>query len=323
MTRTEVQSGLRSAARRILTHKSVGCPASTVLRLIGAHRLGGKIDKLCRYVPNKFRVQIPTHVAPHASFQIDSNHGHEQAACSLWWKGWGGYEALVTNLFAACSREAKCIFDVGANSGLFSLTAAACSPSAAIHAFEPYPPSRALLERNLALNHFEKRVQIRAEAVSEKPGELNLYVPLQDKQGYDETSCSLNAGFRPQHSKVLPVPVITLDDYCAGQKIAHVDLLKIDVETHEPQVLRGAANILESRRPIVFLEVLGVADTSALTEIVTRHKYASIVLGPDHLEVCPTVMHRAGSYNQVFCPIEKLPALKKTASRLRYLILDE
>jgi FkbM family methyltransferase len=240
----------------------------------------------------------------------------------LWWKGWGGYEALVTSLFAACSREAKCIVDVGANSGLFSLTAAACSRTAIIHAFEPFPPCQALLERNLSLNSFESRVKIRPEALSEKPGQLDLYVPLEDKAGYDETSCSLNSSFRPEHSQVLPVPVITLDDYVAEQKIDRIDLLKIDVETHEPQVLRGAAKVLDQHRPMIFIEVLDVADTSALTEIANQHNYVPIVLARDHLEVCPVVAYRKGHYNQVFCPSEKLADLKALARRLGYLMLD-
>ena len=317
MGRTVLGRGIRSAARQMLRHQTVGRPTSAVLRLFGADALGGEIDKLCKYVPPRVPVRIPSIIAPDAFFLIDSDHGKDQCAAALWWKGWGGYEALVTSLFAAYAAESRCIVDVGANTGLFSLTAAACSPSAIIHAFEPFPLCQKLLDANLRLNGFETRVRICRQALSEKDGELNLYVPKQD-HGLDETSCSLNSDFRAEHSEVIPVPVVTLDGYCRENKIEKIDLLKIDVETHEPQVLRGATEVLDKHRPMIFLEVLVCADVAALNALADRHKYIPIVMTDDRLEICSKVEYHPGHFNQLFCPPEKLAALEQIASRIGY-----
>jgi FkbM family methyltransferase len=305
----------------MLGHRTFGRPTSAMLRLFGAEALGGKIDKLCRYVPRQVTVRIPEKIAPGASFLIDSDHGRDQIAATIWWKGWDGYEGLVMSLFGCCARESKWIIDVGANTGLFALTAAACSPGAAVHAFEPFPPCRKLLDNNLQLNGMQSRVKTRPEAVSEQAGQMNLYVPKEDRAGYDETSCSLNADFRPEHSQVIPVPVTTLDLYCKEQKIDRLDLLKVDVESFEPQVLRGAAEVIARDRPPIFLEVLVVADVAALNAFVNEYKYAPLLLTHDHLEILPRVAYCAGHMNQLFWPVERLGALKQLAGRLGYPVV--
>ncbi len=48
------------------------------------------------------------------------------------------------------------------------------------------------------------------------------------------------------------VAVETLDEYCAKRQIDHIDFLKIDVEGHELEVLRGARMML-SRKKIALL----------------------------------------------------------------------
>ena len=174
-----------------------------------------------------------------------------------------------------------------------------------------------MLEENLRLNGIQNRVKICPQALSEKEGELNLYVPKQD-HGFDETSCSLNADFRSEHSQVIAVPVITLDSYLKDGAVQHVDLVKIDVETHEPQVLRGAVEMLKTHRPYIFVEVLFCADTAALDAIAQEHKYIPISMTYDRLEICKRVEHRAGHINYFFCPEEKLQSLKALALRIGY-----
>jgi FkbM family methyltransferase len=46
----------------------------------------------------------------------------------------------------------------------------------------------------------------------------------------------------------MPVSVRTIDDFCAEQAIAEIDLLKIDTEGYDLQVLEGARSLLTRGR---------------------------------------------------------------------------
>ena len=74
----------------------------------------------------------------------------------------------------------------------------------------------------------------------------------------DETGAVLAGRPRTEVS----VPVVQLDTLISAGTIGPPDLIKIDVEGHEPAVLRGMANQLEGKRPALLIEVLssGAAD---------------------------------------------------------------
>ena len=52
------------------------------------------------------------------------------------------------------------------------------------------------------------------------------------------------------------IKLTTLDKYCDINDVNHIDVLKIDVEGHEPEVIKGAKNILADKKvDMIFLEV--------------------------------------------------------------------
>ncbi len=44
------------------------------------------------------------------------------------------------------------------------------------------------------------------------------------------------------------VRLTTLDAYCSGNSLDRIEVIKIDVEGHEPEVLQGATRMLDERR---------------------------------------------------------------------------
>jgi hypothetical protein len=62
--------------------------------------------------------------------------------------------------------------------------------------------------------------------------------------------------------------VLRLDDFLSQQAIQGLDLIKIDVESHEPAVLRGMGECLRKFRPTLIIEIrnneVGVAVEAAL-----------------------------------------------------------
>ena len=140
------------------------------------------------------------------------------------------------------------LFDVGANKGQFLWMALRLLQGRGIpfhvHAFEPGEEAfRVLRERfgehpHVSLNHL---------ALGSESGEAELFY---DQAGSGLASLSRRKldhfGIRFDHSE--RVPIETLERYCARRGVPAIDLLKLDVEGHELDVLRGASALFRERR---------------------------------------------------------------------------
>jgi FkbM family methyltransferase len=157
-----------------------------------------------------------------------------------------GEKYLITKVLPGKIRsEDPVIFDVGANIGIMSSLVLEYFPKATIHAFEPHPRNYARLKEQLP-GHGVKLHNI---ALGEKRGTLSLY-DRADSDGsfhaslYEEVISEIHK----QEAIAYSVPVETLDDVVAGEGVAYVDFLKIDVEGAELAVLKGAARLLGEKR---------------------------------------------------------------------------
>lgn len=131
--------------------------------------------------------------------------------------------------------------DIGANNGMYSYYLS--NISQAVKAFEPQP---SLCDMLRAWNH--PKVEIFNMGLSDQGGTLILHVPK------DESGRGLAplASFRALPNSIeYQVPVQRLDDF--GFK--HVDFIKIDVEGHESEVLRGAVETIQINHPLLLIEI--------------------------------------------------------------------
>lgn len=128
------------------------------------------------------------------------------------------------------------------------MAAAALNPHAKIVALEPVPRIYEKLVANLALNSFDVRaMQI---AASDTDGEAVLF-DTGDEHNY---SASLDATML--QDAPIPVHAARLDSLFDELGWPRIDLLKIDVEKHEPAVLGGMPKRLAQDRPTMLIEVL-------------------------------------------------------------------
>lgn len=86
-----------------------------------------------------------------------------------------------------------------------------------------------------------------------------------------DSSNSLNPRFRPAKD-VIEVELATIDQLYAGGE-AGGWLFKIDTESTEPDVLRGASAFVERYRPWIICEVLHGRRESELQQFVDAHGY--------------------------------------------------
>ena len=150
------------------------------------------------------------------------------------------YEADVVRYLRDRIRPGHCCIDVGAHVGFYAMQMALWNgPGGRVIAFEPNPTARAVLTSNVALNGLSSRITIEAAAVGAVRGTENLF------HGGETTGLSRLGAPNPDSPSgpPLPVPVVTLDDYCAKSGV-RPDWLLVDAEGADLLVLEGAAGLL-------------------------------------------------------------------------------
>lgn len=149
----------------------------------------------------------------------------------------GAYELGSTNLILKNLRKGDTFVDAGANLGYFTVIAAISAGSEGrVYAFEPYPPARERLVRNLALNSLSN-VVVSGKAVSDESGSSSLYVSKAD--------ISLNNTIGPlcPGAECIQIQKTRIDDELPPD--THVSIAKIDVEGDELNALKGMISTIE------------------------------------------------------------------------------
>lgn len=160
-------------------------------------------------------------------------------------------ESLLRNA-AERIRPGSVVWDVGANMGLFSFAAAGLAgPTGRVYAIEPDAVMANLLRRSAPLNPQAAPVEVIPCAIAESLGLARFEIAKRSRASNALAGFQLSQGGGVRELET----VVTLSlDWLAGQ-IPPPDVLKIDVEGAELAVLRGARQLLQSRRPILLYEL--------------------------------------------------------------------
>jgi len=134
------------------------------------------------------------------------------------------------------------IFDVGANIGEYSEKILEFNPAVNIQCFEPIPDTFKQLtlrhqgKENVRLNHF---------ALSDEKGVRSMY---EYGKLNGTNSLEKHPDLISDKTNRIETTLQTIDDYCEEHSIDTIDYLKIDVEGHEVNVLRGAKKMLQEKK---------------------------------------------------------------------------
>lgn len=136
------------------------------------------------------------------------------------------------------SMESCIVFDVGANRGQWCKQVLHIKPLAQIHCFEP---SSQAFEK-LVTNNFPSNVICNNVALGSQAVEATLYVD----DGFSELS-SLHIHNQERTMTPEIVQIETLSGYCLDHGLSQISFIKIDVEGHELEVLKGAVSLFADR----------------------------------------------------------------------------
>jgi FkbM family methyltransferase len=257
-------------------------------------RLAEKLSRgvvLRRRLPAEFQ-RLPILVTPEAGLRH--------------WLGPSRVDPHLFRMAGELVEPGAVVWDVGANVGLFAFSAAArAGVTGFVLAIEPdiwladlmNRSSRRIAERNFKA----APVKVLCASVSREPGiaELEIAERARASNHLGGLSGSTQTG---GHRYLQPTVSVSLDSLLNSFPAPHV--LKIDVESHEAEVLAGAARLLESARPVIWAEV-DPSNAAAVSELLYRNRYQ--ILG------AATVPHPAikrAWWNTLAVPEEKIARLR-------------
>lgn len=174
---------------------------------------------------------------------------------------WGSEQLLFSVL-----KGEGAFLDVGAHIGYYSLY---MLPRArGVYAFEPDPRVRALLENNV---NGRPKIEVISSAVGASEGIAHFTL-----ERHSEVSHLSAAGDNAANQ--IEVEVTTIDAFVAARNLA-VEAIKIDVEGHDTEVIRGAVNLLRQQQPLVLTEAKPDAELFELAASVHYRVFAYVRYG--------------------------------------------
>ena len=166
-----------------------------------------------------------------------------------------GITKLFTQIvnFLEQRKGKKFFYDVGANHGHYSWLALSQSQNIEVMAFEPDPKNLELLR--FTVDHSSlNQVRICEVALSDKEGKVSFH-----QDTLTSATGMIENGDTPWIEKYLgrkansiEVERSMLDSFCTPE--TKPSLIKVDVEGHELQVLRGGQECLQNYKPVLIVE---------------------------------------------------------------------
>ena len=131
--------------------------------------------------------------------------------------------------------------DIGANEGAWSYPLSRIFPR--VEAFEPIPDCAAIIKDSGKKNIIAYQV-----AISSTDGVKELHIPV--FKGKLLTAYATFGDLEGQY-RTMSIPVRRLDDY----SFTGVAFVKIDVEGHELEVIKGAEATIRREKPVMIVEI--------------------------------------------------------------------
>ena len=254
------------------------------------------------------KLKLPESIYKHLFFEgifkvkFDSNsflikHYGFQLENEIFWNGLtNGWEKISIKLWIELSKTSNVILDIGANTGIYSLVSKATNPTSKVYAFEPVTRVYEKLCANIALNNFD--VKCFEFALSNNDGEAVIY----DTPTPHVYSVAVNKNISGLADTIpTKIKTLKLSTFIKQNELSAIDLIKIDVETHEPEVLDGMEQYLELFKPTLLIEVLNDEVGDKIQQLIKNIDY--LYFNIDEINVPKKVdkIVKSGFYNYLIC----------------------
>jgi FkbM family methyltransferase len=227
------------------------------VRSLAEHLSRGVV--LRRRLPSKFG-RLPLYVTPEAGLR--------------YWSAMSRVDPMLYEMVEELVKPSLVVWDVGANVGLFSFCAAALAgKSGSVLAIEPDLWLAHLINRSAqrieARRYPCAQVEVLCASISNSNRISNLAIAERARASNYLTE-AVGSTQATGARRVQPTVSLTLDFLM--ENFPAPSVLKIDAETHEASILKGAERLLKEARPTIWCEV-SAENSDDVTKLLHPAKY--------------------------------------------------
>jgi len=163
------------------------------------------------------------------------------------------------------------VIDVGTNIGETLLNFAKLNGDGRNIGFEPVPHLYEKARTNIELNDLGN-IELINKGLGSSEETLSFRESSENNSGGTFLTRENGADGRS-------VDVVTLDDFVSKNEVKDISLIKIDVEGFEMEVLKGASQVLQDLKPMLFVEIddsflaRQQSSANAVFDLLTLHGY--------------------------------------------------
>jgi FkbM family methyltransferase len=191
----------------------------------------------------------PPFAVHHGKYKFNFNNDGDYEEI-LYHAFWDKYFSNEKNKIQDFVKKGNVVIDVGANVGLFSLILSdLVDESGKVYSFEPIPLLHKKLNNNINLNEIRNVATIET-GIGETESETEIFLNP-EQSGLSSAVAKPSGNFVSQKIKLT-----TLDKYFMSRK-EKISFIKIDTEGYEPKVLRGAKELINRDKPVIYIELGG------------------------------------------------------------------
>jgi FkbM family methyltransferase len=271
------------------------------------------------YSAIKDRFTLPHNIYQHLTFngpftvKIDNLHQFElqhfgaKVENEIFWKGlFGNWEKETLKIWTELCKTHDFIFDIGANSGVFALIAKCVNANSSVHAFEPVNRIYNRLKQNIQLNQFN--IEAYELGVSNNDGEAIIY----DPGFYHLYSVTINKNILDSSipTTKIKIKIEAFKSWYIKNNIEGLDLIKLDVETHEAEVIEGMLDLLTEYQPTFIIEILNKDVASRVRSLLKGIPYRFFAIDENLGAYEINKLHKLPPMNYLICNEDTAKRLK-------------
>lgn len=190
---------------------------------------------------------------------------------------YGEYQQIELDVLLQLVNENTVVYDIGSNIGYHA--SAFASKSKQVYCFEANPQHFKLLRMNM---QEEPRCTLFNVAVSNAEGKILV-------EEIDVTEIGNYGMARVGTTTGTEVAMISIDTLVNNKQIPPPNLMKIDVEGHEPGVIHGALETIKAHLPVIYFEAQESENVPAVYNMLDELKY--------HMGWCIVRNYNPGNFN--------------------------